>query len=203
MVRLLSHNLKVGRLELHFLVEVTLVHLLLHILVDVHVHVFFLSFFLRSVYRISLPSSLLLIVVILVFFHVGTVDAVAKLSTFDSFLKAETILFLALRLFASAVDQIFYVRLVAIELFEVVKVLDVLFFYFGQDGLIDKRLLRYFFFVDSPSPCRHQKIILHINAFRTALPNNTNLARRQKAAAVNCIALLVILAVALMDNSVI
>jgi hypothetical protein len=48
-----------------------------------------------------------------------------KLPTFDTLLKAQTILLLAVRLFAGTEDKSLYVRIISIDLLEVVHVFTV------------------------------------------------------------------------------
>jgi hypothetical protein len=117
-------------LEFHSLVELSLTHLLLHELVNVHLHVdlFCWFFFHGSICSIPLPTSLLLIVIFLISVNIGAVEAVAELPTLDTSLVTEAILFEALRFFAGTVDEVTNVGLVAMDLFEVVNIFDVLFF---------------------------------------------------------------------------
>lgn len=53
----------------------------------------------------------------------------AKLSAFDALLKAEAVFLLAVRLFAGTEDKSLYVRIISIDLLEVVHVFTVLLLY--------------------------------------------------------------------------
>lgn len=169
--------IKIWRLKLHYLVELSLPHLLLHELVDVEIDLP-LRFIIGFVNSVPGPTPLLLLLVLLVVLvAVETLHADTVLSALHSLLEAEAVFLLAVRFFTGAKNQILHTGIVWINLLIVVEILQVLLLDVCQDSFLRFRLLRGLLPRLSPSARCCQEVVFWFDAFRTTLTNNTDFAR--------------------------